>query len=67
MGFSNSCPYGLGGYIHAGQAWRLAVNPKSLVYHNNSTNNVLKFLGLAIMLWLSLEEGSRLGLRDEII
>ena len=66
-GFSDSCPQGLGGYTHNGRAWRLAVDPNSLIYQNDSTNNVLEFLGLAITLWLSLEECSELGLKDEVI
>lgn len=66
-GFSDSCPQGLGGYTHNCQAWRLAVNPDLLIYQNDSTNTVIEFLGLAITLWLSLEECSRLGLKDKII
>ena len=28
MGFSDSCPQGLGGFTHRGRGWRLKVNPK---------------------------------------
>ena len=54
--------YGLGGYTPNGLAWRLAINPNSSIYNNDSTNGVHKFLGLAITMCLSLEECSKLGL-----
>ena len=67
LGFSDSCPQGLGGYTHAGRAWRLKINPKAAVFNKDVANNLLEFLGMAINLWLSLKECEDLGLEDELI
>ena len=44
-GFSDSCPYGLGGFTHQGRAWRLKVNRSSPIYGVDAANNAFKFLG----------------------
>ena len=67
IGFSDSCPQGLGGLTHGGRGWRLKVNPESAAYGEDISNNLLEFFGMAITLWLSLIECQELKLIDEII
>ena len=66
-GFSDSCPYGLGGFTHSGTAWRLKINSTSPIYGVDAANNALEFLGMAITLLLSLRECKQQGLSDEVI
>ena len=67
MGFSDSCPLGLGGFTHGGRGWRLKLNPALVAHGKDISNNVLEFLGMAITLWLSLIECKELGLVNELI
>ena len=67
IGFSDSCPLGLGGLTHGGRGWRLKVNPELAPYGEDISNNLLEFLGMAITLWLSLIECQELKLIDEMI
>ena len=67
IGFSDSCPLGLGGLTHGGRGWRLKVNPELAAYGKDISNNLLEFLGMAITLWLSLDECRELNLIDEMI
>ena len=67
IGLSDSCPRGLGSYTYAGRAWRSSVDPSSPIYNNNKYNNVLKFFGMAITLWLLLKEFKRLCSKDKLI
>ena len=56
VGWSDSCPYGLGGYSVKGRAWRLKVPREASFYGDDSANNPLEFLGLAITALLLLHE-----------
>ena len=67
MGFSDSCLLGLGGFTHGGRGWRLKLNPALVAHGKNILNNVLEFLGMTIMLWLSLIECEELGLVNELL
>lgn len=67
IGFSESCPQGLGVYTHGGRGWRLKTNPKLAAYGEDVSNNLLEFLGMAITTWLYLLECDKLGLVDELI
>ena len=67
MGFSDSCPLGLGGFTHGGRGWRLKLNPALAAHGNNVLNNVLEFLGMAITLWLSLIECEETGHANELL
>ena len=67
MGFSNSCPLGLGGFTHGGRGWRLRLNPTLSTHNNDISNNVLEFLGMAITLWLSLIKCKERGLINELL
>ena len=67
MGFSDSCPLGLGGFTHGGRGWRLKLNPALVAHGKGISNNALEFLGMAIMLWLSLIECEEMGLVNELL
>jgi hypothetical protein len=56
LAWSDSCPFGLGGYTLSGWAWRLKI-PEGCVFRGDDTvNNVLEFLGMSVSILLLLEE-----------
>jgi len=60
IAWSDSCPFGLGGYTLSGRAWRLRIPRECVFYGDDSVNNVLELLGMAISVLLLLKEA-----RDE--
>ena len=60
LAWSDSCPFGLGGYTLGGTAWRIRVPQDCNFYGDDSVNNILEFLGMAISILLLLHE-SRQG------
>ncbi|NER26087.1 MAG: hypothetical protein F6J96_36445, partial [Symploca sp. SIO1C2] len=56
LAWSDSCPYGLGGYTLRGRAWRLLIPEDSPIYGLDPTNNILEFLGMAVSILLMIEE-----------
>jgi hypothetical protein len=46
--FSDSCPYGMGGFLLSGRAWRLCIPMESCLYGQSTANNILEFLALTI-------------------
>jgi hypothetical protein len=58
IGWSDSCPFGLGGFLLSGRAWRFQIPSFSPIYGNDIANNVLEFLGMLVTIWLSLLECS---------
>ena len=55
--WSNSCPFGLGGFLlRSGQAWRLRTPKGSILNGSSSINNLLEFLGMAVNGWLECLE-----------
>ena len=56
IAWSDSCPYGLGGYTQKGGAWRIRVPADCTFHGDDSVNNVLEFLGMAISVLLLLRE-----------
>lgn len=56
LAWSDSCPYGLGGYTLRGVAWRIKIKQDSPIYGEDAANNVLEFLGNAISLLLLMRE-----------
>jgi len=56
IAWSDSCPFGLGGYTLSGRAWRLKIPQECAFYGDDSVNNVLELLGMAISVLLLLEE-----------
>jgi len=55
IGWSDSCPFGLGGFTLKGRAWRLRVPRSSPIYGDDRANNALEFLGMAINVLLMLD------------
>ena len=56
MGVSNSCPYGLGGFLLNSFAWRLRIPRKSVLWGDNQINNTLEFLAMAINILLLIRD-----------
>lgn len=66
--WSDSCPYGLGGYhLLSGRAWRLRIPPSSPLYGDDVVNNLLEFLGMAVSIWITVLECDTRGLTHECI
>jgi len=58
LAWSDSCPFGLGGYSLQGSAWRIRVPRDCPFYGDDTANNVLEFLGMAISVLLLLNEAA---------
>jgi hypothetical protein len=55
--WSDSCPFGIGGYsLVIGQAWRIQTPKASIIYGSNRVNNLLEFLGMGIGILLELRD-----------
>jgi hypothetical protein len=52
--WSDSCPFGLGGYLDEGFAWRFEL-PKELRYR--ASNNLLKYIASIISPWINMLAG----------
>ena len=50
--WSDSCPYGMGGYNLSGRAWRLRIPEDSPLRGHLGINNLLEFLAMAINVWV---------------
>ena len=58
MAWSDSCPFGLGGYSLRGWAWRIRVPCDCPFYGDDTVNNVLEFLGMGISVLMLLKEAA---------
>ena len=58
IGWSDSCPFGLGGYTQQGWAWRLRIPEWSAIFGDDTANNALEFLGMAITIKLLIIEAA---------
>ena len=56
IAWSDSCPFGLGGYTLKGTAWRIRVPRDCPFYGDDTVNNVLEFLGMAVSVLLLIKE-----------
>jgi hypothetical protein len=65
--WSDSCPFGIGGFLLSGLAWRIQIPSTSPIYGADIANNVLEFLGMMITVWLALLECNQLGSKHECI
>jgi hypothetical protein len=54
--WSDSCPFGIGGFLLSGRAWRIRIPESSPLYCLDIANNVLEFLGMMVTIWLLLVE-----------
>ena len=50
--WSDSCPYGIGGYNLSGRAWRIKIPEGSPLRGHPGINNLLEFVGMAINIWI---------------
>jgi hypothetical protein len=48
IGWSDACPFGMGGYNTAGRAWRLLIDPKSPIFGESRVNNALEYLAMTV-------------------
>ena len=56
IAWSDSCPFGLGGYTLSGRAWRVRVGSEWSFRGEDAANNVLEFLGMAVSILLMIDE-----------
>lgn len=59
MGWSDSCPFGICGYVLSGKTWRIKVPNRAMFHGDNSVNNLPEFLGMAINVLLVIEEAPK--------
>jgi hypothetical protein len=60
IGWSDSCPFGIGGYSLSGRAWRVRIPRSSLLYGLSVFNNLFKFLGMVINIWLMCQDATNI-------
>ena len=65
--WSDSCPFGIGGFLLSGRAWRIRIPESSPIYGLDIANNVLEFLGMMVTIWLVLIECEENGSEQECI
>jgi hypothetical protein len=60
--WSNSCPFGIGGFLLSGRAWWIRMPDSSLMFGVDIANNVLEFLEMVVVtIWLVLLKCAKLG------
>jgi hypothetical protein len=52
LAISDSCPFGIGGFLLEGRAWRIRIPESSPIYGRSIFNNFLEFLGMIVNIWL---------------
>jgi hypothetical protein len=52
LAVSDSCPFGIGGFLLDGRAWRVQIPESSPIYGQSIVNNFLEFLGMIVHVWL---------------
>ena len=65
--WSDSCPFGIGGFLLSGRAWRIRIPESSPIYGLDIANNVLEFLGMMVTVWLVLIECDETGSEQDCI
>ena len=48
IGWSDACPFGLGGYNTTGRAWRWLINPNSPLFGISRMNNALEYIAMTV-------------------
>ena len=56
LAWSDSCPFGLGGFSITGRAWRVRVPRSASFRGDDSVNNILEFLGMVVSILLLIEQ-----------
>jgi hypothetical protein len=57
--WSDSCPFRIGGFqLHSSKGWQIQIQiPKnSILYDSDCVNNLLKFIGMAVNVWLEYQD-----------
>jgi hypothetical protein len=67
IGWSDSCPFGLGGFLLSGRAWRIRIPATSPLFGVDIGNNVLEFLAMAVTIWLAILECAHNGSDQDCI
>jgi hypothetical protein len=67
LGWSDSCPFGLGGFLLSGRAWRIQIPSSSPIYGVDIANNVLEFLAMLVTIWLTILECKHEGRQQACI
>jgi hypothetical protein len=67
LGFSDSCPFSLGGFTHKGQVWRILIPPDCAFYGESEINNLLEFLAMVVTIWLIIIECAAKGSSEDCI
>jgi hypothetical protein len=65
--FSDSCPFGLGGFSLSGKAWRLRIPRDCAFYGASGINNFLEFLAMVLTIWVVLLECQAHNATEECI
>jgi hypothetical protein len=65
--WSDSCPFGIGGFLLSGRAWRIRIPESSPLYGLDIANNVLEFLGMMVTIWLVIIECEKSGSEQDCI
>ena len=65
--WSDSCPFGIGGFLLSGRVWRIRIPDSSPIYGLDIANNVLEFLGMMVPIWLVLLECEETGSEQDCI
>jgi hypothetical protein len=52
LAISDSCPFGIGGFLLSGRAWRIKIPKPSPIYGHSTINNFLEFLEMVINVWI---------------
>jgi hypothetical protein len=55
LAVSDSCPFGIGGLLLEGRAWRIQIPPSSPICGESTANNFLEFPGMVVNVWLMCE------------
>jgi hypothetical protein len=67
LAWSDSCPFGIGGFLLSGRAWRVRIPESSPIYGVDIQNNVLEFLGMVITVWLAIFDCAERGSHQDCI
>jgi hypothetical protein len=67
IGWSDSCPFGIGGFLLSGRAWRVQIPESSPIYGVDIENNVLEFLGMVVTVWLAIVECDNISSTQDCI
>lgn len=67
LAISDSCPFGMGGFIWSGRAWRLQIPKSSILYGDDTANNFLELLAMVVTIWLAIKDCDDRGLIHEHI